>query len=208
MNLYFYLDDQNQQHGPIAVTRLAECGVTASTLIWCNGMDNWTLALAVPEVHEWLEQHQPEPASSAQSTQEGNPSQSAAAGGGAYGDGHASSAGSAANSFSGAPNYGAANGPYTGAYHGPYTPCPPTYMVWAILSTVCCCLPLGIVAIVKSCQVSTYYAHGRYDEALIASDDARRWSLYALIAAVAIVLMKIVWFLLWGTAFWAWVHCF
>ncbi|XP_051965811.1 synapse differentiation-inducing gene protein 1-like [Xyrauchen texanus] len=31
----------------------------------------------------------------------------------------------------------------------------PTYLAWSIFSTFCCCLPLGIAAIVYSCRVNT-----------------------------------------------------
>lgn len=189
MNLYFYLDAQNQQHGPVSVTRFAECGVSASTLIWCQGMDNWTPASAVPEVREWLEQHQAEQPlheASAEAASSHAPHDAASAG--------------SAQENPRAPSPGA----YGHPYNPTYIPCPPTHLVWAILSTLCCCLPLGIVAIVKSCQVSSYYAHGRYDEALIASDDARQWSLYALLAGLLIPLIKIVWGLFVGTSVGLW----
>lgn len=204
MNLYFYLDAQNQQHGPISVTRFAECGVSASTLIWCQGMDNWTPASAVPEVREWFEQHQAEradaPHGAGDNTDTGAP---------ANGNGGSSNAsyGYNAQGAETAPGnnpYATSAGGYAPRYNGTYIPCPPTHLVWAILSTICCCLPLGIVAIVKSCQVSTFYAHGRYDEALIASDDARRWSLYALMAALLVHLLRIAWALLVGSSLGLW----
>ena len=37
---------------------------------------------------------------------------------------------------------------------------PDNYLVWAILSTVFCCLPLGIVAIVKASKVDALWAQG------------------------------------------------
>ena len=36
-------------------------------------------------------------------------------------------------------------------------PMPSNNMVLAILTTVCCCLPLGIVAVIKASQVSSLY---------------------------------------------------
>lgn len=195
MNLYFYLDAQNQQHGPISVARFAECGVSASTLVWCNGMDNWTPASAVPELREWFDQHQSAQETPAQEETEDTRSQAYAPGQGADSTSRAQGAGTAYGHFS-----GPSNGGYGPQYNGAYIPCPPTYLVWAILSTLCCCLPLGIVAIVKSCQVSSAYAHGNYDAALIASDDARRWCLYTFMAALLIHFLRIVWGLVWGTS--------
>lgn len=60
-------------------------------------------------------------------------------------------------------------------------PCPPTHLVWAILVTVCCCLPFGIVAIVKASNVSSLYDRGDYDRALLASDEAKKWVILSLV---------------------------
>ncbi len=53
---------------------------------------------------------------------------------------------------------------------------PDNNLVWAILSTVMCCLPLGIVAIIKASSVDELWNAGKYDEAYQASADARKWS--------------------------------
>lgn len=41
-------------------------------------------------------------------------------------------------------------------------PCPPTYLALSIIVTALCCLPFGIVGIVKSSSVSREYAIGNY----------------------------------------------
>lgn len=56
--------------------------------------------------------------------------------------------------------------------------CPDTNLVWAILCTVLCCLPLGIVAIVKSTSVKKLWNQGRYDEAQKAANDAKKFSIW------------------------------
>lgn len=63
-------------------------------------------------------------------------------------------------------------------------PCPDNYMAWAILSTICCCLPFGIVAIVKASKVNSLYIGGYYDQAVLASMDARNWSLIAFVCGI------------------------
>jgi hypothetical protein len=45
----------------------------------------------------------------------------------------------------------------------------PNYMVQSILVTLCCCLPLGIVGIVKAGEVNNRLALGDYDGAVKAS---------------------------------------
>ena len=58
---------------------------------------------------------------------------------------------------------------------------PDTYLVWSILATLFCCLPMGVAAIVKSVQVDKLYNQGDYAGAQKASDDAKN---YAIISAV------------------------
>ena len=51
----------------------------------------------------------------------------------------------------------------------------PNYLVYAILCTVFCCLPLGIVAIVFAAQVNGKLAAGDYQGAVSYSQSARTW---------------------------------
>ena len=63
-------------------------------------------------------------------------------------------------------------------------PCPDNYLVYAILTTLFCCLPFGIAGIVKAAQVSTKYQAGDYEGAAQASADAKKWSQIALICGI------------------------
>ena len=56
----------------------------------------------------------------------------------------------------------------------PMEPCPPTYLALSIIVTVLCCLPFGIVGIIKSSNVSKEYAAGNYAKAKDASKQASR----------------------------------
>lgn len=67
-----------------------------------------------------------------------------------------------------------------------HEPMPPTYMVWAIISTICCCLPAGIVAIFFSSQVSTRYYSRDYEGARRASERAEIWIIAAIVAGVIV----------------------
>ncbi|GGA87431.1 hypothetical protein GCM10011521_27310 [Arenimonas soli] len=60
----------------------------------------------------------------------------------------------------------------------------PNHLVWAILATLFCCLPGGIVAIVYASRVDSLVAAGLYDAAREASDKARFWSLLSLFTPV------------------------
>ncbi|OBF92886.1 hypothetical protein A5791_13535 [Mycobacterium sp. 852002-51163_SCH5372311] len=61
---------------------------------------------------------------------------------------------------------------------------PNNYLVWAILTTLFCCLPFGVVAIVKSSQVNGLWAQGQYAEAQASAEAAKKWSMWAAIAGV------------------------
>ena len=51
----------------------------------------------------------------------------------------------------------------------------PNYLIWAILSTICCCVPFGIPAIVYAAQVDGKQSAGDYAGAVESSDKARMW---------------------------------
>ncbi len=74
---------------------------------------------------------------------------------------------------------------------------PDNYLVWAILSTILCCLPLGIVSIVKATQVNTKLLAGDMAGAQQASADAKKW---AIITAVVGIVVYILYFAFFGFA--------
>lgn len=66
---------------------------------------------------------------------------------------------------------------------------PDNYLAWSILTTILCCLPLGIVAIIKSSKVDSLWAEGRHDEAIQTAKDAKKWTIIgAASGAIFIVL--------------------
>ena len=102
MNEYFYLDKNNQQQGPISPQQFYAYDVTAETLVWCSGMDNWTRAGNIRELQDFI-------CTRSSNTTPPPP-----------------------------PHTNNAQQSYPGS---PMQPCPDSHMVWAVLSTVCCCLP-------------------------------------------------------------------
>ena len=53
---------------------------------------------------------------------------------------------------------------------------PNNNMLMAILTTLFCCLPFGIVAIIKASQVNNLFAMKQYEAAQISADEANKWS--------------------------------
>jgi hypothetical protein len=84
----------------------------------------------------------------------------------------------------------------------PYIPQPASHLGFAIFTTLCCCLPLGIVAIIKSSKVSEYYNLKQYDAAIAASNEAKNWCTYALIGwFVYFFIVLIIYFIAGAAAF-------
>lgn len=63
-------------------------------------------------------------------------------------------------------------------------PMPPTFMLWAVLATICCCLPAGVVAIVFSSSVSSKYFARDYKGARRASRNAEIWIIVSIVAGI------------------------
>lgn len=57
---------------------------------------------------------------------------------------------------------------------------PNNQLVPAILTTIFCCLPFGIVSIVKAAQVNNLWDTGQYDAARTAAGEAKKWWLVSL----------------------------
>ncbi len=65
----------------------------------------------------------------------------------------------------------------------------PNYLAPAILSTICCCLPFGIVAIVFAAQVNTKLQAGDTRGAMEASQKARGWCWAAFLSGLVLTIL-------------------
>lgn len=74
---------------------------------------------------------------------------------------------------------------------------PSSYLALAIISTILCCLPTGIVSIIYATKVNSAYEDGKYEEAIRASKNAKTWGLISVGAAF---LGLILYFLIFGVA--------
>ncbi len=57
------------------------------------------------------------------------------------------------------------------------------HLAKAIIVTLLCCLPFGIVAIIQSTKVDPAIARGDYDEARRRSEEANKWANWSMIAS-------------------------
>ncbi len=99
------------------------------------------------------------------------------------------------NQPGGQPNYPGGQPNYPGGQPGGYQPGPPpsNNLVWAILTTILCCLPFGIVSIVQATKVNGLWAQGQTAAAQEAADAAKKW---AIIGAIVGVVLNVLWIIL------------
>ena len=76
----------------------------------------------------------------------------------------------------------------------------PNHLVWAILVTIFCCLPFGIVSIVYAAQVNTKLSAGDIDGARLASQNAKTWAWVAFGVGITSSFAGVLSWLLFGVA--------
>ncbi|KXN98239.1 Interferon-induced transmembrane protein [Aequorivita aquimaris] len=80
----------------------------------------------------------------------------------------------------------------------PMGPPPDNNLVWAILCTVLCCLPFGIVSIIKSTKVKELWAQGDTVGAQKAADEAKKWAIWGAVAAGIVWVLYVIFFVVIG----------
>lgn len=79
------------------------------------------------------------------------------------------------------------SGRLDGTYVDPIPEPKPTSFLWlAILTTICCCLPCGIVAIVYASRVNDLWYAGQIEESESNSKKALVWSLVGIIGCIVV----------------------
>jgi heme/copper-type cytochrome/quinol oxidase subunit 2 len=63
---------------------------------------------------------------------------------------------------------------------------PDNNLVWAILATIFCFMPFGIVSIVYAAKVNNLWLRGYQNEARDAARKAKKWALASLITSVVL----------------------
>lgn len=192
MNSYYYLDAANQQQGPLDGNLLPSKGVTAQTLVWAQGMAEWTPAGQVAELQPLFQAAQPAqpPYQQPAQHQYQQPAQP-----------HVQQTEqSQYQQHYGPAQYQQHYGPAQQPGAQGFQPKPDNYLVWAILTTICCCWPLGIVAIVYAAKVNNLYMTGQYQAAQEASANAKKWSIITAIGGAVVVLLYVIFYVIMGAA--------
>ena len=69
---------------------------------------------------------------------------------------------------------------------------PDNKLVWSILVTLFCCLPFGIVAIIKSAEVNSKWSNGDVAGANQSAADAGKWIKWSVIAGVLVGVLYLI----------------
>lgn len=163
----YYIVENQKPTGPFEIEELVARGIKGSDLVWTTGMKDWVPAESVEEIRVAI-----------------------------Y------SSASPRHGETGMPEFppqppisSCPEPPYTQpAYTQPAnTAIPPkTWLAESILVTLFCCLPLGIVGIIKASGVSSLWQAGNYAEAEQASASAKKWVLWGFIAGIIAVVLYII----------------
>ena len=164
--MQYWINHNGVQSGPMDLEALKQLGLTSAAYVWHEGLSDWVKITQVPELQgvydlagvEMGESAVAEapvaPAPEQQVPVERQPYQS--------------------------------QQPYQPQYadQQPAEPCPPTNLAWAIVSTVLCCIPLGIVAIVYATKVTKKYQAGDIEGAKRASEVGAWWCIAAIVLGI------------------------
>lgn len=163
------------QYGPVERENLAELGLSADSYVWRPGLDEWVLAADLEELADLLP-----------------PSLNQVAADAAEGDDSESSSQESEQLPPSLPteieeeeDHSTASYPRIERVEQPAEEqCPPTNLVWAILSTILCFTIFGIIAIVYAAKVSSRYRIGDIATAKKFSDRAAMWSILSITIGV------------------------
>ncbi len=152
--MQYWINFNGVQSGPVDLDGLKEMGLTSAAYVWHEGLSDWVKITQLPELQGLYEMVE-------------TPVQAAS-------EPMTQQAGQLAINTT---------QPYQ-PQPDPAEPCPPTNLVWAIISTVLCCIPSGIVAIIYALKVSNKYREGDIEGAKRASETGAWWCIATIILGI------------------------
>ena len=75
---------------------------------------------------------------------------------------------------------------------------PQNYLVWAILTTIFCCLPFGVVSIVYAAQVNGKWAAGDVAGANASAAAAKKWAIVSGVVGIVGAVLYLIFFVILG----------
>lgn len=160
MRYYFYVDGQGRQNGPCGLEELKGKGIGSATPVWFEGLAEWTPAAEIDELKSLFppvpEEMREIPAVSSVCDQ-------------------------APESDGPKPWPPTKTGlPVPGVEPDIPPAKPDSWLVGAILTTLLCCTPLGIAAIIFSTKGNGHWDRGEYEQAVKAFNTAKTLTLISV----------------------------
>lgn len=158
--MQYWINHKGVQSGPVDLDALKQMGLTSAAYVWHEGLSDWVKITQLPELeglYEMVGDPIPEPQPVTTGTPIEEPIQ---------------------------PQIGTPMQQQCDEDPNIDEPCPSTNMVWAIVATVLCCVPFGIVAIVYASKVTKLYMAGNIYGAKSASETSMWWTIAAIVAGV------------------------
>ena len=190
----FWIRINGLQEGPMDLEQLKAQKITPTTYVWCAGMKDWAYARDVTDLQDIIAQNSnseepgynnPEQTSIVEADTTNEPEQ--------LNDTETPASASDTDSQPEQVINRPAVQPAT-TFNEPQKedkpkeerPCPPNNLIWAILITIFCCQPIGIVAIILAAQVSNKYYDSGYEAAKKYSD----WTAILCIACIVLAILS------------------
>ena len=183
----------NERKGPMTFEELKEIGITPSTLVWKEGLENWVPAKDVEELAPLFEEI-PLPAPSVPEPEQEPESAPApeATTSNEWQSGFSAGWAAAINSGNNSQQQPQQLTPFSQPQQ-PVSDCPPTYLWLAItvlvVMTLCCCNPFGLIAIVPlvyATKVKSAYEMGDVENAKSYSSKALYWSIGTIFISIVL----------------------
>ena len=171
--MQYWINHNGVQSGPVDLDALKQMGLTSAAYVWHEGLADWVKITQLPELQGYYDLPvdqfgQPLPAEAADepaaTVTQVPPVQEQAT--------------------MGQPYHQQPQPQYVGPQPNAAEPCPPTNLVWAIVTTLLCCLPAGIVAIVYALKVTNKYRAGDIEGAKRASEVGAWWCIASIILGI------------------------
>lgn len=192
----YYIIENEAPVGPFDVAELVARGLRPTDLVWAEGMADWAAAESVEEVRMAL--YGPknnievsQPSATVQSGAFPPPAPHAPQPQPEYQQPQATYQQQYQQQQYQQPQYQQPQYQQQGQqpYQQPILP-PDNYLAWAVVVTILCCVPFGIVAIIKAASVNGLWNTGNYDKAYEASASAKKWIIITVIVGIVSQLLS------------------
>lgn len=143
--------------GPYSARELVNAGLKDDTLVWCEGLTEWTPAGRIEELASMMRMRAMADEPYREAPQEQSP------------------AAPYHHVAEPQPQYAAPQQAVV-----PTEPCPPAYIAWSIIATLLCCTIAGIPAIIFSSMTKSAYYKGDLEKAKKYSERAQWWIILSI----------------------------